>query len=145
MATLLYRCRKFEDQSSTCSTYIKNDVYNFTQSNQIIATLGSVIDIVNGSYCRERVTEFLCNYFFPQCEDTNIIPICEQSCNEYLITGICADHLLNVLTALNTMDYLNESLNGLLQNNCSFPNDTTVSNNCTVLTSKCTVLYCTAI
>ena len=92
--------------------------------------------MVNGSYCKERVTEFLCNYYFPQCEDANIIPICEQSCTEYLITGICADHLLNVLTVLNTMGYLNVSVNGLLQNNvnCSPPYDITVSNNCTALT-----------
>ena len=119
-----------------CFTYIKNDAYNFTQSNQIITALGSVIDIVNGNYCKERVTEFLCNYFFPQCEDANITPICEQSCNEYLITGICADYLLNVLTLLNTMDYLNVSVNGLLQNNCSPPYDITVSNNCTRLTGE---------
>ena len=115
--------------------YIKNDVFTFAQSNQIIAALESVIDTVNGNYCEERVTEFLCNYFFPHCEDGYITPICEHSCNEYLITGICVNHLLNVLTILNSMDYVNVSLNELLQNNCSPPYNTTFSNNCTTLTS----------
>ena len=111
-------------------------MYTFNQSNQIITALENVIDTVNQSYCKERVAEFLCNYFFPHCEDGYITPICEHSCNEYLITGICVNHLFNVLTTLNTMDYLNVSLNGLPQNKCSPPYSATVSNNCTVLTSE---------
>ena len=80
--------------------------------------------------------EFLCEYLFPQCDsDTNIIPICEQSCNEYLVTGICANHMHNVLiTFNNATDYPNVSVNRLLQNNCSPPLDVKVSNNCTALT-----------
>ena len=111
-------------------------MHTFAQSDQIITALESVINTVNESYCKEKVTEFLCNYFFPHCEDGYITPICEHSCNEYLITGICVDHLFNVLTILNTMDYVNVSLNGLLQNKCSPPYNTIVSNNCTVLTGE---------
>ena len=81
--------------------------------------------------------EFLCYYFFPHCENyTSIVPICELSCDIYLTTGICANHLHNVLTALDAINHLNLSVNGLLQNNCSPPYSTTVSNNCTLLTSK---------
>ena len=83
--------------------------------------------------------EFLCYYFFPQCENnTNIVPICEQSCNEHLLSGICVDHLLNVLNVLNIMDYPNMSVDRLLQKDCYPPYDMTVSNNCTTLTGECT-------
>ena len=77
--------------------------------------------------------EFLCYYFFPQCEnDTSIIPICEHSCKEHLITGICAHQLFNVLTVLKT--HSNVSVDRLLQKDCSPPYDVIVSNNCNVLT-----------
>ena len=58
------RCEKFEDHSSVCFDYINDNVRVVNQSSYISAALANVIDIVNGSYCRERVMEFLCNYFF---------------------------------------------------------------------------------
>ena len=83
--------------------------------------------------------EFLCNYFFPRCEhDTEVAPLCQSSCNEYLLTGFCAHHLLNVLSKLNTNDYNNISVDGLLQNDCYPPYDVPVSDNCTVLTGTTT-------
>ena len=132
-------CGPFDDQSSKCFNHISNGIDNFDMSNQIITTaLVNVTDIVNGSYCKERVMEFLCNYFFPQCDsDSNIVPICEQSCNEHLITGICAKHLFNALVVLNAT----VSVNGLLQKDCSPPYDATVSNSCTTLTREC-ILHC---
>ena len=134
---LLFSCGTFENQSSICFSYVNNDVHNRNQSNQITKALANVINIVNGSYCRERITEFLCNYYFPHCEDNaNITPICEQSCSEYLLTGICANHFFNLLNALNDRNYPNVSVNRLLQYNCSPPYDITVSNNCTLLTGK---------
>ena len=131
----MYRCEKFEDHSSICFDYINDNFRVVNQSNHITSVLANVTDVVNGSYCRERVMEFLCNYFFPQCEnDTSIVPICQSSCIEYLMTGICADHLLNVLTTLNTDDYHDIPVDGY--NDCNPPYDVTVSDNCTVLTGR---------
>ena len=130
-----HSCRTLEDQSSICFDYISDDIYNFNQSNQITTELTNVTDIVNGSYCRERVMDFLCNYFFPRCNnDTEVVPICQSSCSEYLVTGICAVHLHNVLTTLNTSGYHSIPMNELLYNNCYPPYNTTVSDNCIVLT-----------
>ena len=132
---LLCSCGTFENQSSICFSYVNNDVYNHNQSNQITKALENVINIVNGSYCRERITEFLCNYYFPHCENNaNITPICEQSCYEYLYTGICRSHFFNLLNALIDGNYLNISENTLLH--CSLPYNITFSNNCTLLTGK---------
>lgn len=128
-------CVTFQDRSSNCFNYATKGINSFNQSNQITTALTNFIDIVNGSYCRERIIEFLCEYLFPQCDsDTNIIPICEQSCDEYLITGNCADHMHNVLIAFNATDYSNVSVDKLLQNDCSPPLDVKVSTNCTALT-----------
>ena len=120
-----------------CFNYTSNGIYTYNQSNQITTALANAIEIINGSYCREKVMEFLCYYFFPPCENdtSDIVPICEQSCNEHLITGICASHLLNVLTTLNSTDYVNVSVDRLIQEDCPPPHDITVSDNCTLLTS----------
>ena len=138
----IYSCGTFEDHSLICFDYINNDAYKFNESNQITKALANVTDIVDGSYCKERVMEFLCNYFFPQCKnDTNIVPICQSSCNEYLMTGICADHLLNVLTTLNTSDYHNIPVDELSPNDCHPPYNVTVSDDdCIVLTSGYTYM-----
>ena len=93
--------------------------------------------MVNGSYCRDRVMEFLCNYFYPQCDNyTNIVPICEISCDKHLATGICANHLHNILTILDGKNHLNVSVDRLVQNSCSPPYNATVSDDCHLLTSE---------
>ena len=143
----ILNCGTFEDQSSICFDYLSNDdvlVHNFNQSSNITTALASVIDVVNGNYCRDKVMEFLCKYFFPQCDnDTDIIPICKQSCSEYLMTGVCANHLLNVLTLLNAEDYLNMSVDGLLHDDCSPLYNLTVSDSCTLL--KGVYIHCNCI
>ena len=112
-------------------------MYNFNQSNQITAALANVTDTVNGIYCKDRVTEFLCSYFFPQCDNnTKIVPICEPSCNEYLLTGICVIHLSSVLNILNTSDYHIMPVDKLLDDDCSPPYNITFSDNCNNLTSR---------
>ena len=86
--------------------------------------------------------EFLCNYYFPHCEnDTKIVPICDQSCTEHLRSGICANHVLNVLTVLNTADYPNISVDGLLQYNCSPPYNVAHTDDCNALTGWCTWIH----
>ena len=115
-----------------CSGYGSKGVFQ-SNDHEITTALANVIHTVNGSYCRDRVMEFLCYYFFPRCEnDTGIVPICEHSCKEYLTTGICAHQLFNVLTVLNT--HSNVSVDWLLQKDCSPPYDAIVSNNCNILT-----------
>ena len=130
-------CKKFEDHSSICFGYVNDDVYDHNQSNQINNALANVISTVNGSYCRQRATEFLCNYYFPHCEnDTNIASICNESCTEYLLTGICAADIINTIDLLNELNdesYHNVSVNGY---DCSPPYNVTLSNNCVNLTGK---------
>ena len=133
----LCSCGRFEDQSLICFSNVNVDVYNYNQPNLINEALANVINTINGSYCRQRATEFLCNYYFPHCENkTKIVSICDQSCSEYLRTGICANHIVDLVNKLNGENYPNISVNGLLKNNCSPPYDVTLSNNCANLTGK---------
>ena len=130
-------CKKFEDRSSVCFGYVNDYVYDHNQSNQINNALANVINTVNGSYCRQRATEFLCNYYFPHCEnDTSIVPICNESCTEYLLAGICATDIINTIDLLNELNdegYHNVSVN---EYDCSPPYNVTLSNNCANLTGE---------
>ena len=130
-------CTSFEDQSTKCSNYTFSDVYNFpNQSSQITTILMSVTSTVSGSFCRDRVLEFLCNSLFPSCENNIIIPICSNSCFEYLRSGICVEDLRNVLNLLIVDGYLNTSVDEMIEDDCSLPHNIPVSNNCTNLTGE---------
>ena len=133
----LYSCKKFDDHSSICFGYVNSDIHDHSQSNKISNALVNVINTIDGSYCRQRATEFLCNYYFPHCKnDTNIIPICNQSCTEYLLTGICATDIndaTDLLNELNDESYHNVSVN---EYNCSPPYNVTLDNNCANLTGE---------
>jgi len=137
---LLCSCGKFEDQSSICFGHVNDDVYNHNQSNQISNALANVINTVNGSYCRQRAAEFLCNYYFPHCENSiNIVPICNGSCTEYLLTGICVTDIINTIDLLNEdyESYRNVLVDELLENECSSPYDgIPLSNSCAILTGE---------
>ena len=78
--------------------------------------------------------ELLCNHFFPQCMNDNIVPICNSSCSEYLHTGICAGHIISLLNDLSVENYSNVSVDKLLQRDCSPPYNLSISENCVILT-----------
>ena len=79
--------------------------------------------------------ELLCNYFFPQCADDNIAPICSNSCSEYLHTGICVGHIFALLFELNnTENYPNVSVDRLLQRDCSPLYNLSINEDCVNLT-----------
>ena len=131
-------CQPLNRQLSQCSNYINDgDVYyNSDQSSHLAAALNATVTIV-GSYCRDRAMELLCNYFFPQCVNDDIVPICSSSCSEYLYTGICFSHILTLLSEINnTGNYPNVSVDKLLQRDCSPPYNLSVSENCVTLTGK---------
>jgi len=127
-------CAPFEIQSTKCTNYSFNGVHNFPdQSSQITTILMNVTSIVNGSFCRDRVLEFLCNYLLPPCENNLPVPICSESCDEYLTTGICVEDLQNVLRLLMTEGYLNTTVDELIAVDCSLPQ---YANSCNNLTGK---------
>ena len=137
---MLCSCGKFEDQSSICFDHVNDDVYNHNQSNQISKALASAINTISGSYCRERAAEFLCNYYFPHCEsNTSIVPICNESCTEYLLTGICVTDIIDTIDLLNEdyESYPKVLEDGILENECSSPYDgIPVSKSCAILTGE---------
>jgi len=96
----------------------------------------NVTSIVSGSHCRDRVLEFLCNYLFPSCENNLPVPICNNSCSEYLTSGICVKDLQNVLGLLITGGYLNTTVDELIEDDCFLPHNVPVSNNCNDLTGE---------
>ena len=133
-------CQPLNHQLSQCSNYINDgDVYyNSNQSSHLAAALNATVTVI-GSYCRDRAMELLCNYFFPQCVNDNIVPICSSSCSEYLHTGICVGHMLALLNDLNnTENYPNVSVDKLLQraSDCSPSYNVSVSKDCVNLTGK---------
>ena len=90
--------------------------------------------------------ELLCNYFFPQCMNDNIVPICSNSCSEYLHTGICFDHIFALLIDLNnTENYPNVSVDNLLQRDCSPPYNLSISEDCVNLTGSYSIYILLAI
>ena len=107
--------------------------YNSNQSSHLAAALNATVTI-NGSYCRDRAMELLCNYFFPQCVNDSIVPICSSSCLEYLNTGICVDHIISLLNDLSIGNYPNVSVDKLLQHDCSPPYNLSISEDCVNLT-----------
>ena len=128
-----------------CANYTKGDVcYHSNQSSFIVTSLVNSISVANGSYCREKVMEFLCNYYFPPCKsDTGlVVPICTHSCMEHNTTGICAVHLHNVLMSLMT-HY--PSIPSVVDVQCSPPYGVPVSGeDCVTLTGELDliVFYC---
>ena len=74
-----------------------------------------------GSSCRDRVLEFLCNYLLRPCENDLALPICNQSCSEYLISGICVEEMRNALSLLTNNVLFNISVEELLPINCMLP------------------------
>jgi len=88
------------------------------------------------SFCRDRVLEFLCNYLLPPCENDLALPICNKSCYDYLISGICVEDLQNTLSLLTNNIFFNISVEELLQNNCTLPSIPTNYSNCNALTGK---------
>ena len=121
-------CQPLNHQLSQCSNYVNDgDVYySSDQSSHLAAALNATVTVI-GSYCRDRAMELLCNYFFPQCVNNNIVPICSSS----------VGHMLALLTDLsNTENYPNVSVDKLLQRDCSPPYNLSVSEDCVTLTGK---------
>ena len=87
-------CQPLNHQLSQCSNYINDgDVYySSDQSSHLAAALNATV-IVIGSYCSDRAMELLCNYFFPQCVNNNIIPICSSSCSVFTYWNLCWSHV----------------------------------------------------
>ena len=108
--------------------------YNSDQSSHLAAALNATVNATIGNYCRDRAMELLCNYFFPQCVNDNIVPICSSSCSEYLNTGICVGHIISLLNDLSIGNYPNVSVDKLLQRDCSPIYNVSVNEDCVNLT-----------
>ena len=121
-----------KDQLLGCN--ITDSTCNYSnQSDQFTIIVHNYTYQIDGSYCSDRVIEFLCYNYYPPCNGSQVTPLCEQSCVDYFIVeNICTKHLQNVLQ---TIGYFAENV--MLM--CSqFP-----ANDCVTLTNRCTIAVAT--
>ena len=86
-----------EDQSLRCNFTDSTCSYS-NQSDQFTITVQNLTYRINDGYCSDRVTEFLCYHYFPPCNGSQFIPLCEQSCVDYFIVeNICSKYLQDTL------------------------------------------------
>ena len=116
-----------EDQSLECN--VTDNTCNYAnQSELFTTTVEKYTYEIDGSYCSDRVTEFLCNHLL-----CNGSQLCEQSCVDYFIVeNICSKYLQD---ALQTIDYSADNATMM----CSqLP-----SNDCVTLTGGCAIAIVT--
>ena len=109
--------------SVNCSAYYNNTSF-FTYSNQTLQNdainlLDTLSNVTNGSYCTEMLNRFLCYLVFPPCDQSsNIQVISSESCQNYVVDGICAIHVEAMIEELqnNNMSEVADNLR-----NCSSP------------------------
>lgn len=108
----IYRCISSDilSLSSVCSSDLYS-VYNYTTLDRfqnIVKDLTLAFQIQNmtiGDICTPSVQAYMCSYFFPPCVNNQPHAICEETCENYLHNGVCANYftdLLNYLTTINS-------------------------------------------
>ena len=119
----------FENSSVNCSVYYNSSLFTQTIQSDAIMLLDTLSKVTNGSYCIEMLNRFLCYLIFPPCDQSsNIEMIDPESCENYVVTGICAIHVDTMIKVLqnNDMDEVVDDLR-----NCNSPllqpNDTASS------------------
>ena len=92
---------------------------NQTTQNDAIELLDTLSNVTNGSYCTEMLNRFLCYLIFPPCDQSsNIQIINSESCQNYVVDGLCAIHVEAMIEFLqnNNMSEVADDLY-----NCSSP------------------------
>lgn len=111
---------KFDNSSINCSAYYNTSfLYSNTTQNGSIMLLDTLSKVTNGSYCTEILNRFLCYLIFPPCDQSsNIETIDPESCQNYVVDGICAVHVEAMIEVLqnNNMIQVADNLR-----NCNSP------------------------
>ena len=92
---------------------------NQTTQNDAIELSDTLSKVTNGSYCTEMLNRFLCYLIFPPCDQSsNIQMINYESCQNYVVDGLCAIHVEAMIKVLqnNNMSEVADDLY-----NCSSP------------------------
>ena len=93
---------------------------NDTIQSYAIELFETLSNVTNGSFCIEMLDSFLCSVIFPPFNQPNnsIQAICPESCQNYVIDGICAVHVEAMIQLLirNNMTDIADNLR-----NCSSP------------------------
>ena len=108
------------DQSMRCN-FTDNTCNYSNQLDQFILIVENSTYQIDDSYCSDRVTEFLCNHYFPLCNGSQLVtPICEQSCVDYFIVeNICTKHLQGALQTIGySADNVTMTCSQLTSNDC---------------------------
>ena len=93
----------FDDSAINCSMYYNASIlyYNETTQNDSIKLLDTLSKVTNGSFCIEMLNRFLCYLVFPPCDQSgNIQVISPESCQNYVVDGICAIHVKAMIELL---------------------------------------------
>ena len=111
----------FDDSSVNCSVYYNISFVhsNQTTQNDSLKILDTLSRVTNGSYCTEMLNRFLCYLVFPPCDQSsNIQVISSESCQNYVVDGICAIHVEAMIEVLqnNNMSEVADNLS-----DCSSP------------------------
>ena len=111
----------FDASSVNCSVYYNSSfVYsNSTTQNDSIKLLNTLSKVTNGSYCTEMLNRFLCYLVFPPCDQSSKIQVINpESCQNYVVDGLCAIHVEAMIGVLQ-----NNNMSEVVDNlrNCSSP------------------------
>ena len=96
----------FPSLSVNCSAYYNGSHFTYsnqTTQNDAIELLDTLSNVTNGSYCTEMLNRFLCYLIFPPCDQSsNIQMINSESCQNYVVDGLCAIHVEAMIEVLQT-------------------------------------------
>ena len=134
----------FNNSSVNCSAYYNGSCFTYsnqTTQNDAIELLDTLSKVTNGSYCTEMLNRFLCYLIFPPCDQSsNIQMITSESCQNYVVDGLCAVHVEAMIEFLQN-NHMSEVADDL--HNCSSPllepDDTLSSSTTIILPSNITI------
>ena len=87
-----------------CSIYYNNTSFSYPNQatqNDAIELLDTLSNVTNGSYCTEMLNRFLCYLIFPPCNQSSYIQMINyESCQNYVVDGLCAIHVEAMIEVL---------------------------------------------
>ena len=112
----------FNSSPVKCSIYYNATSFSYsnqTTQNDAVELLDTLSNVTNGSYCTEMLNRFLCYLIFPPCDQSSNIQIVNyESCQNYVVDGLCAIHVEAMIEVLQTNN-MSEVADDLY--NCSSP------------------------
>ena len=118
---------------------------NQTTQNDAIELLDTLSKVTNGSYCTEMLNRFLCYLIFPPCDQSNNIQmINSESCQNYVVDGLCAIHVEAMIEVLQNNN-MSEVADDLYNCNSPLLEPDNVSSSSTEISLPSMQAYCSQI